>query len=166
MFSATRICLMAVAAIFIVAAGEARAQTVHGTLRDVGEMVFVMQPLDEEARSCGLTVDGLSAAAAKGMKGAGFQLGGYDYSLYLRVVAMPEGDKCFSSVDLEVRYLGRMPLPAYPKGNVVRAVLWSSGNIILSLRAQHSAEAEALVTRLVRALAADWARDNAQQKAG
>ncbi|MEN8197213.1 MAG: hypothetical protein ABFS30_11985, partial [Pseudomonadota bacterium] len=73
---------------------------------------------------------------------------------------------CFSSIDVDVRYVGKLPLPAYPKGNRVRAVLWSNGTIIISPRNQHGREVAAVVTHLVKGMVKDWIQDNSRQSAG
>ncbi|MEN8261810.1 MAG: hypothetical protein ABFS02_14795, partial [Pseudomonadota bacterium] len=118
-------------------ANGASAQTIHGTLRDVTNLEIALEPLDSDARACGVRKSDLTEAVNKGAESAGFALNGYDYALYLRVSSLPRETDCFSSIDVDVRYVGKLPLPAYPKGNRVRAVLWSNGTIIISPRNQH-----------------------------
>lgn len=152
--------------LMLLAANGASAQTIHGTLRDVSDLQFMVEPLDLDAQTCGISELKLDDAVKAGAKGAGFALDGYDYELYLRISSLPQGSDCYSSIDIEVRYIGKLLLPAYPKGNIVRAVLWSGGTIIVSPRNQHGNEVSAVVTGLVRGLVADWIKDNSLQKAG
>lgn len=148
------------------AANDAAAQTLHGTLREVLNIEVAVEPLDKDARACGINEASLTEAIRQGAEGAGFKLEGYDYALYLRISSLPRETDCFSSVDVEVRYVGKLPLPAYPKGNLVRAVLWSNGTIIISPRNVHGQEIASVVAHLVKGLVADWTRDNSQQRAG
>ena len=147
-------------------ANGASAQTVNGTLRGVTKLEIAVEPLDSDARACGQRLPDLTDAVKKGAEKARFTLDGYDYALYLRVSSLPRETDCFSSIDIEVRYVGTLPLPAYPNGNRVRAVLWSNGTIIISPRNQHGLEVAALVTLLVKGLVDDWIRDNSRQSAG
>lgn len=147
-------------------ANGAAAQTRHGTLRDVNNMEIAVEPMDADAKACGITVSGLTEAVRKGAEGAGFALESYDYTLYLRISSLPSKADCFSSVDIEVRYAGKLPLPAYPKGNFVRTVLWSNGTIVFSPRNHHGADIAAVVTLLVKGLVTDWTGDNSLQRAG
>ena len=148
------------------AASGASAQTLHGTLRDVANMEIAVEPLDSDARACGISEAALTQAVTKGADGAGFALTGYDYDLYLRVSSLPNKTDCFSSIDIEVRYAGKLPLPAYPKGNFVRTVLWSNGTVVFSARNHHGVDIAKVVTDLVRVLVADWVEDNSLQRAG
>ena len=148
------------------AANGASAQTIHGTLRDVDNMEIAVEPLDADARACGQRVADLTEAVKKGADGSGITLSGYDYELYLRVSSLPRETDCFSSIDVEVRYSGKLPLPSYPNGNRVRVVLWSNGTIIISPRNQHGAEVADVVTYLVKGMVEDWIRDNSRQSAG
>jgi hypothetical protein len=127
-------------------ANGASAQTVHGTLRDVTNLEIAVEPLDSDARSCGVRESALTEAVKKGAEEAGFTLDGYDYALYLRISSLPRESDCFSSIDVDVRYVGKLPLPAYPNGNRVRAVLWSNGTIIISARNEPTGR----VARLLR----------------
>lgn len=147
-------------------ANGASAQTVHGTLRGVTKMEIAIEPLDADARTCGQRMSDLTKAVKKGAEKAGFTMDGYDYALYLRVSSLPRESDCFSSIDIDVRYVGKMPLPAYPSGNRVRAVLWSNGTIIISPRNQHGLEVASVVTRLVKGMVEDWIRDNSLQSSG
>ena len=155
-------------------AGGLSAQTLNGTLRDVNNLEIAIEPLDSDARDCGIGETKLIEAITEGAEGAGFTLGGYDYALfrsydyalYLRISSLPRASDCFSSIDIEVRYVGKLALPAYPNGNRARAVLWSNGIVIFSARNQHGREVTAVVTQLVQSLAADWSQDNARQRAG
>lgn len=147
-------------------ANGASAQTVHGTLRDVTNLEIAVEPLDSDARACGQRMTDLTEAVKKGAEKAGFALDGYDYALYLRISSLPRQTDCFSSIDIEVRYVGNLPLPAYPNGNRVRAVLWSNGTIIISPRNQHGREVAAVVTLLVKGMVEDWIHDNSRQSAG
>ena len=147
-------------------ANGASAQTVHGTLRDVTNLEIAVEPLDSDARACGQRMSDLTEAVKKGAEKAGFTLDGYDYALYLRISSLPRESDCFSSIDVEVRYVGKLPLPAYPNGNRVRAVLWSNGTIIISPRNQHGREVAAVVTLLVKGMVEDWIQDNSRQSAG
>jgi hypothetical protein len=108
----------------------------------------------------------LTEAVKKGAERAGFAMNGYDYALYLRISSLPRETDCFSSIDVDVRYVGKLPLPAYPKGNHVRAVLWSNGTIIISPRNQHGREVAAVVKLLVKGMADEWIQDNSRQSAG
>lgn len=148
------------------AASIAGAQTIYGTLRGVHSLEIAVEPLDADARDCGQHVSELTEAAKKGLGNAGIALNGYDYELYLRVSSLPRDTDCFSSIDVEVRYTGKMPLPAYPNGNKVRAVLWSNGTIVISPRNQHGPEVAAVVTYLVKGMTEDWIRDNSVLSAG
>lgn len=154
-----------VAGILAVPLGSA-AQTLHGTLRDVLNLEVAVEPLDEDAHSCGVTEAKLADSVREGAENAGFKLDGYDYALYLRVSSLPRESDCFSSVDIEVRFVGKLPIPAYPKGNLVRTVLWSNGTIIISPRNVHGSEIASVVVHLVKGLVEDWTRDNSQQRAG
>jgi hypothetical protein len=147
-------------------ANGAGAQTVHGTLRDVTNLEIAVEPLDSDARACGVRKSDLTEAVKKGAERAGFAMNGYDYALYLRISSLPRETDCFSSIDVDVRYVGKLPLPAYPKGNHVRAVLWSNGTIIISPRNQHGREVAAVVKLLVKGMADDWIQDNSRQSAG
>lgn len=142
------------------------AQTVHGTLRGVDNVELALEPLDSDARACGIRKTDLIQAVREGVDDASFGLDGYDYALYLRISSLPKETDCFSSIDIEVRYTGNMPLPAYPRGNRVRAVLWSNGTIIISPRNHHGREVANVVTYLVKGLAADWSKDNSVHQAG
>jgi hypothetical protein len=148
------------------AANGASAQTVHETLRDVNNLEIAIEPLDADAQFCGISGENLVKAVREGSQKAGLKLDGYDYSLYVRISSLPRESDCFSSIDVEVRYVGRLPLPAYPKGNRVRAVLWSNGTIIISPRNQHGREVVAVLTLLVEGMADDWIHDNSRQSAG
>jgi len=148
------------------AASESRAQTIHGTLRDVINLEMAVEPLDADARACGISEAKLTDAVRNGSRSAGYNLDGYDYSLYVRISSLPRETDCFSSIDVEVRYAGKLPLPAYPNGNRVRAVLWSNGTIIISPRNQHGQEVAAVLTHLVSGMAEDWIQDNTRQSAG
>ena len=148
------------------AANSASAQTVHGTLRDVTNLEIAIEPLDSDARACGQRMSDLTEAVKKGAEKGGFTLGGYDYALYLRISSLPRQTDCFSSIDVEVRYVGKLPLPAYPNGAQVRAVLWSNGTIIISPSNQHGPEVVSVVTFLVKGMVEDWTRDNSRQRAG
>ena len=147
-------------------ANGASAQTVNGTLRGVTNLEIAVEPLDSDARTCGQRMSDLTEAVKKGAEGAGFTLDGYDYALYLRISSLPRETDCFSSIDVEIRYVGKLPLPAYPDGNRVRAVLWSNGTIIISPRNQHGREVTAVVTLLVKGMVEDWIQDNSRQSAG
>lgn len=157
---------IALVGVALCAANSAAAQTRHGTLREVNNMEIAVEPPDADAKACGVTESGLTEAVRKGADGAGFVLESYDYALYLRVSSLPSKTDCFSSVDIEVRYSGKLPLPAYPKGNFVRTVLWSNGTIVFSARNHHGAEIAAVVTILVKGLITDWTEDNSLQRAG
>lgn len=159
-------CAVAIAGLVFCTANNVSAQTRHGTLRDVASLNVALEPLDADAHGCGVSELELNDAVQAGAVNAGFTLDGYDYELYLRVSSMPEESLCFSSVDMEVRYNGKLKLPAYPLGNTVRAVLWSNGNIVISPRSQHGGDIAAVVTNLVRGLIADWIKDNSVHKAG
>jgi hypothetical protein len=147
-------------------ANDASAQTIHGTLRAVINIEIAVEPLDADARACGISEAKLDDAVRKGSKEAGFNLDGHDYSFYVRVSSLPRDSDCFSSIDVEVRYVGKLPLPAYPNGSRVRAVLWSNGTIIISARNQHGREVAALLTSLVEGMSEDWIQDNSRQSAG
>lgn len=147
-------------------ANSASAQTIHGTLRDVANLEIAVEPLDSDARSCGVRESDLTKAVMKGVENAGLAFDGYDYALYVRISSLPRESDCFSSIDVEVRYVGKLPLPAYPNGNRVRAVLWSNGTIIISPRNQHGREVAAVVSLLVKGMAEDWIEDNSRQSAG
>lgn len=157
---------LAVIAAVLIAPAAGVAQTLHGTLRDVQNLEIAVEPLDGDAQACGVNETNLSEAVRAGAEHAGFKLDGYDYALYLRISSLPRESDCFSSIDIEVRYLGKLPLPAYPKGNLVRTVLWSNGTIIISPRNVHGREIASVVTHLVKGLVEDWTRDNSQQRAG
>lgn len=161
-----RISAITIFGLALCVANSASAQTVHGTLRDVTNLEIAVEPLDSDARSCGVRESDLTEAVKKGAEEAGFTLDGYDYALYLRISSLPRETDCFSSIDVDVRYVGKLPLPAYPNGNRVRAVLWSNGTIIISARNQHGREVAAVVTLLVRGMAEDWIQDNSRQRAG
>jgi hypothetical protein len=148
------------------AANGASAQTVYGTLRGVTNFEIAVEPLDADARGCGVSEAKLTEAVRSGSKNAGFNLGGYDYSIYVRISSLPRESDCFSSIDVEVRYVGKLPLPEYPNGNQVRAVLWSNGTIIISPRNQHGREVASVITLLVKGLVEDWIQDNSRQSAG
>lgn len=162
----TNLGVLAIFAVALIAPAGAAAQTLHGTLRDVSSLEVAIEPLDQDARSCGVSEASLIDSVRGGAENAGFKLDGFDYALYLRISSLPRESDCFSSVDIEVRYLGKLPLPAYPNGNLVRTVLWSNGTIIISPRNVHGREIAAVVTHLVKGLAEDWTRDNSQQRAG
>ena len=159
-------CVVAIFGLPLGVAGGVSAQTLNGTLRDVNNLEIAIEPLDSDARDCGIDETKLIEAVTEGAEGAGFTLGGYDYALYLRISSLPRASDCFSSIDIEVRYVGKLALPAYPNGNRARAVLWSNGIVIFSARNQHGREVTAVVTQLVQSLAADWGQDNARQRAG
>ena len=150
----------------LVAANSASAQTVHGTLRGVTNFEIAIEPLDADARACGINGADLVKAVRNGSQKAGFNLDGYDYSFYVRISSLPRETDCFSSIDVEVRYVGKLPLPDYPKGNRVRVVLWSNGTIIISPRNQHGREVTAVLTLLVEGMAEDWIQDNSRLSAG
>jgi hypothetical protein len=139
---------------------------VYGTLRDVENLELAIEPLDRDAQACGIDRSAIVDAVKAGSKDAGFKLDGYDYALYLRISSLPKETDCFSSIDVEVRYVGKLPIPAYPQGNRVRTVLWSNGTIIISPRNQHGREVSDVVTYLVKGLSTDWLKDNAAHKAG
>jgi hypothetical protein len=166
MISLRNIRALAVIAATLLAPAGVVAQTLHGTLRDVMNLEVAVEPLDQDARACGVNEAKLAESIRAGAEHAGFKLDGYDYALYLRISSLPRESDCFSSIDIEVRYLGKLPLPAYPKGNLVRTVLWSNGTIIISPRNVHGQEIASVVTHLVKGLAEDWTRDNSQQRAG
>lgn len=147
-------------------ANDATAQTAHGTLRGVTNLEIAVEPLDKDARACGLRMPDLVEAVKKGVGNVGFSLDGYDYALYLRISSLPRETDCFSSIDVEVRYVGKLPLPAYPNGAHVRAVLWSNGTIIISPSNKHGPEVVSVVTFLVKGMVEDWIQDNALQSAG
>lgn len=147
-------------------ANGAGAQTVHGTLRDVTNLEIAVEPLDSDAKSCGISETTLADAVRDGSENAGYNLDGYDYSLYVRISSLPRESDCFSSIDVEVRYVGKVPLPAYPGGNRVRAVLWSNGTIIISPRNQHGREVTEILRHLMQGMTEDWVQDNSQQSAG
>jgi hypothetical protein len=148
------------------AANGASAQTIYGTLRGGTNFEIAVEPLDADARACGVSEARLAEAVRNGSEKAGFNLDGYDYSIYVRISSLPRGSDCFSSIDVEVRYVGKLPLPEYPNGNRVRAVLWSNGTIIISPRNQHRREVASVITLLVKGLAEDWIQDNSRQSAG
>lgn len=158
--------VLVVLALALGAAKGAAAQTLYGTLRDVLNLEIAVEPLDQDARACGISEAKLTDAIRQGAEDAGFGLQGYDYALYLRISSLPRASDCFSSIDIEVRYVGKLPLPAYPEGNLVRTVLWSNGTIIISPRNVHGREIASVVVHLVKGLVADWTRDNSQQRAG
>lgn len=166
MTSLRKIGAQAIIAATLIAPGGVAAQTLHGTLRDVLNLEVAVEPLDQDARDCGVSEAKLAQAVREGADHAGFKLDGYDYALYLRISSLPREDDCFSSIDIEVRYLDKLPLPAYPKGNLVRTVLWSNGTIIISPRNVHGQEIASVVTHLMKGLVEDWTRDNSQQRAG
>lgn len=152
--------------LIIFTAGGAPAQTVNGTLRDVDKLMIAIEPMDDDARACGISESRLTKTVTEVAEDAGFTLNGFDYTLYLRISSLPTATDCFSSIDIDVRYVGNLPLPAYPQGNVVRAVLWSNGSVIFSPRNAHGQEVGAVVKSLVEALVVDWARDNSRHGAG
>ena len=152
--------------LFRSAANGATAQTVHGTLRKVNNLEIAVEPLDADSQFCGISGADLVDAVRNGSQKAGFKLDGHDYSFYVRISSLPRDSDCFSSIDVEVRYVGKLPLPAYPDGNRVRAVLWSNGTIIISPRNQHGREVAAVLTLLVEGMAEDWIQDNSRQSAG
>lgn len=154
------------AGLAVTGAAGASAQTIYGTLRDVVNLELAIEPLDRDAQACGIDRGAIVEAVKAGSKDAGFNLEGYDYALYLRISSLPKETDCFSSIDVEVRYVGKLPIPAYPQGNRVRTVLWSNGTIIISPRNQHGREVADVVTYLVRGLSTDWLKDNATHKAG
>jgi hypothetical protein len=157
---------LALFAAVLTAPAVGEAQTLHGTLRNVSNLEISVEPLDRDARACGVNQTRLLEAVRKGAEHAGFTFDGYEYALYLRISSLPRESDCFSSIDIEVRYVGKLPLPAYPKGNLVRTVLWSNGTIIISPRNLHGQEIASVVTHLVEGLVADWTKDNSQQRAG
>lgn len=161
-----KIGVLAAVALILCGPASVAAQTLHGTLRDVTNIEIAVEPLDQDARSCGVNEQALTKAIREGAKQAAFSFKGYDYALYVRISSLPRQDDCFSSIDIEVRYVGKLPLPAYPKGNFVRTVLWSNGTIIISPRNVHGREIASVVTYLVEGLVKDWTRDNSQQRAG
>jgi hypothetical protein len=157
---------VAIFGLALCAANGASAQTLHGTLRGVTDFEIAVEPLDADANACGVREAKLVEAVKNGSENAGYSLGGYDYSIYVRISSLLRESDCFSSIDIEVRYVSKLPLPNYPNGTQIRAVLWSNGTIIISPRNQHGREVVSVITLLVKGLAEDWIRDNSRQSAG
>ncbi len=144
----------------------AAAQTIDGTLAGISRLALQIEPLDADADECGIDRNLLADAVSVEAESGGLTVGGYDFMLYLRISSLPRGGDCFSSVDMEVRYFGTMPLPGQPEGTRVRGVLWSNGTIFITPRRQHGEEAAGIVRSLTRALIEDWLIDNERQKSG
>lgn len=156
-----RISTLAAALLALVAAAPmAGAQTIDHSLRGVTKLDVLIEQLDSDSDACGITESGLERAVAKGARGAGFTLDGYDYTLYVRVNTLPRNGDCFSSVDMEAYYYGEVVMPNFPQGNNAEIVLWESSTIVISPKGQHGADISGIVADFTRMLADDWNKDN------
>lgn len=151
--------LAALAALSAAAAG-AQAQTIDESLRGVTRFDILVEQLDADSAACGITEDGLAGAVRAAARGAGFALDGYDYTLYVRVNTLPKRGDCFSSVDMEAYYYGRLALPNFPQGNNAEVVLWENGTILISPQGRHGRDVGEIVQRFTRDLVNDWIKDN------
>lgn len=144
----------------LAAPAGAGAQTVDTSLRGVTGMDVLVEQLDSDSAACGVTEAGLERSVALGARGAGFTLGGYDYTLYVRVNTLPRNGDCFSSIDMEAYYYGRVAMPNFPQGNNAEIVLWESSTIVISPQGQHGRDINRIVADFTRMLAEDWIKDN------
>lgn len=141
-------------------AGSAGAQTVDGSLKGVKKFELLIEKLDEDSATCGITESGLTKAAKKAVKRAPFKLGGEEYSLYIRTTTLPLDGKCFSSVIIQAYFYGQIVLPSYPKGNYAEVTLWENSTISITEERTHGRRINGLVTEMIESLASDWKKDN------
>lgn len=140
--------------------GSAGAQTVDKSLKGVGNFELLIEELDDDSATCGITKRGIARAVKKGAKGAPFKIGGENYNLYVNVLTLPRDGNCFSSVRIQAYYYGEVVLPNYPKGNFAEVALWENGTITITGKSEHGKDVNKWVTELTRKLVEDWEQDN------
>lgn len=140
--------------------GSAGAQTTDSSLKGVKNFELVIEELDDDSATCGVTEPGIIKATKKGVKRAPFKLGGKEYALYVQVTTLPQDDKCFSAIYVQAYYYGEMPLPNFPEGNFAEVSLWDQSTITITSRRAHGSNVSKLITQLSQKLAADWKKDN------
>ncbi len=140
--------------------GTAAAQTEDRSLRHVKSFDLLIEQLDDDSAACGITEGKLIKAVMSATSGAPFDLKGNAYTIYVRVSTLPEGDNCFSSVDMQAYYYGELKLPNYPKGNFAEVVLWQNGTIFVTPRGQHGSDVVETVEALTNDLVKNWNGDN------
>ena len=141
-------------------AGGAAAQTIDGSLKHVMSFELLIEELDSDSATCGITEGRLIKAVKAVTRGAGFDLKGNDYTLYVRISTLPQDGSCFSAIDMEAYYYGELSLPNYPKGNHAEVVLWENGTILITEKGDHGAEISDTVKALTADLLEDWKLDN------
>ena len=144
----------------LAAVGIASAQTEDKSLRHVNSFELLIEQLDDDSATCGITEGKLIKAVKSAASGAPFNFKGNAYTLYVRVSTLPEGNKCFSSIDMQAYYYGELVLPNYPKGNFAEVVLWENGTIFVSQRSRHGGDVTDTVEQLVDDLVQSWHGDN------
>ncbi len=141
-------------------AGAAAAQTIDGSLKHVMSFELLIEELDADSATCGITEGRLIKAVKAVTRGAEFNLKGNDYTLYVRVSTLPQDGSCFSAIDMEAYYYGELPLPNYPKGNHAEVVLWENGTILITEQGDHGKEISDTIKALTADLVEDWELDN------
>ena len=140
--------------------GTAAAQTEDKSLRHVKSFDLLIEQLDDDSATCGITEGKLVKAVMTATNGAPFDLNGNAYTIYVRVSTLPEGDNCFSSVDMQAYYYGELKTPNYPKGNFAEVVLWQNGTIFVSPRGRHGGDVTETIEALTNDLVQSWNGDN------
>ena len=146
--------------IALATAGAASAQTEDKSLRRVMSFDLLVEQLDEDSATCGITESKVANAVKSSSRGAPFDLRGNEYTLYIRITTVTLENKCFSNIFMEAYYYGELILPNYPKGNYAEVLLWENGLSYVSTTSDHGGDTTDYLKDLTRTFVTDWRGDN------
>jgi S1-C subfamily serine protease len=153
--------LAATAAIFI--ANQSQAQTTNSLLRGLSKIEVIVEGLDKDDRVCGLTDQGVRAAAMFPLSSAKLEVvSSARASFYVNVntLYLSPIESCVSTVQVRLYVYQNVTLDFSGDEKFVEVRLWSSGSIISSERTKHTRRISESIEDHTKKFITDWNLDN------
>lgn len=145
---------LTVACLLFVHAPAARAQALVG----VSEVKLIVEQLDDEARECGVTPDGLEAAVRITLANSRLRVldGLGEPYYYVQVNVIRGGEQCIASVRASVS----RSVWLTPTGPKLLAQVWSKGLLTAHSRRDFGRRLNSSVEDLTKLMLGAWLKDN------
>jgi hypothetical protein len=148
---------------------QAEAQTYDHLLRGLTQIKLLIESLNEDSSTCGLTQDLIRGAVRYPASSAKFEIitdTRHSVTLYVNVRSafLKSESYCFSNISVEVYSLQRLTLDFSHREAFAKVDLWDDGGILGTNRAGHAHHSAQFIEDLIKKFVTDWNLDNKDEK--
>jgi hypothetical protein len=156
-------CLIIALACILPLSSPCEAQTFNNALRGVSQWQILVENVDSNSQSCGITKDKIRNAALYPRSSAKFEIvddAASAISISVSTLAPSSTHLCFTVIRLTAQAVQSVRLDVSDMDATVLIILWEKSSILSTVRDEHSRHVTESIEDLAKKFVIDWNLDN------